>query len=100
MIIPAEAAGPNASASRRFAEERKPRPVDGLSGVREELPNSLPQPRRNDPAQRLASPPRGYDTPERRQGDRRQTSTPKMLNTRATRSRRQTALRSAIDVRI
>lgn len=99
MIIPAEAAGPYANASRRFAEERKPLPVDGLGGMQEDFPGSLPGQGSNARAQRIAEP-RGDYEPERRQGDRRQTNTPMMLDTRATRSRRQTALPSPIDVRI
>jgi hypothetical protein len=100
MIIPAEAAAPYARESMRFVEERKARPVDGLSAMHEDLPGSLPQQSRDTADHHLASPQRGYDEAERRQGDRRQASTPMMLDTRATRSRRQATLPSPINVRI
>jgi len=106
MRIPAEALGPYLSDSERFAEGQKPRPVNELSGLHADLPESLPEYEPNvgtpsAPTQDERRHGRGRDSadPERRQGDdRREKNLPITLDTRTTRGRRQST--SSIDFEI
>lgn len=103
------------TAKRAGAEANQPKAVDGLANLRAALPNDLPsqpQTRPEDEAAAEENPElagqnqnrrlnRGqYESEERRKGERRKEKRPILLDTRLTRSRRESARDSAIDLKI
>jgi len=112
MKIPVEVLLPHFNESDRLAEGQGPKPVDSLSGLRADLPDSFPTPMQAfaDKIKRLEQvqkrrhnsgqhkPENGFH--ERRHEERREKNIPVTLDTRLTRSRRKSACASMISIKI
>ena len=104
MRVPAEVLLRYTNESDRFAEAHGTRPVNGSARLESDLPEGFPTPRPPEASPghnryaTLSQRDEKKDAPERRQGERRQKNMPVTLDTRMTRSRRQSA--SPINVEI
>lgn len=117
MRIPNDALPPyhGEIAKRGVAETNQSKPVDGLANLRAALPNDLPPQRQARPED--DSPPeenpelggqnenrrlnRGQqESEERRKEERRKEQRPILLDTRLSRSRRESAREAAIDLKV
>ncbi|MFZ4536376.1 hypothetical protein [Propionivibrio sp.] len=114
MRIPSEATTLYLSESdnKAFSEDKGPQPVDGSAKLRASLPHSLPK-QRQASEENLEGVEQGQNQhrkrrqsvgkngiEERRQGERRKANLPVLLDTRLTRSRRESARQSAISIDI